>query len=287
MAKKLSGLGRGLDALFPTNFATQDVLYGSKGGVEQIGVGVITANNNQPRTVFDDEKIEQLSYSIKEHGILQPLVLMEVGVGEYMIIAGERRYRAAKKAGLKTVPAVVRTAGELEQLEIALVENIQREDLSSVEQAVSIKRLREEFGQTYESIAKRLGKAESTVVNLVRLLGLSKDYLKALIEGKITDGHARALLAISKDETAQKTLFGNIVNQHWSVRKAELFVTSYKQTRGSTEKTAKKLLTETKETKQLSLKLKRPVKIHRTAKGGNITIAFKNDEDLKKLFQVL
>ena len=287
MAKRLTGLGRGLDALFPQDFAKDDVLSGSKSIVEEIEIIAITAKENQPRTVFDEEKIEQLSYSIKEHGVLQPIVLVEAGLGEYVIIAGERRYRAAKKAGLKKIPAVVRTASDLQQLELALVENIQREDLSSLEQAVSIKRLHEEFGQPYSDIAKRLGKAETTLVNLVRLLSLSDVYRQALMSGKITDGHARALLALSKDPAAQASLFSSIISNHWSVRKAELFVTSHKDSKGSIAKTATKLLSETKETKQLSQRLKRPVEIRRTAKGGKITIAFKDDQDLERLLREL
>jgi ParB family chromosome partitioning protein len=287
MAKKLSGLGRGLDALFPINFATDEVLLGSKSGVEEIDIAVISPKLGQPRTIFNEEKIEQLSYSIKEHGILQPLVLVEAGNGEYVIIAGERRYRAAKIAGLKKVPAVIRTATELQQLELALVENIQREDLGSLEQSMSIKRLHEEFGQSYEQIARRLGKAQTTVVNLVRLLGLSSKHQKALMDGLINDGHARALLALIKNPDAQKQLFKYIINQHWSVRRAELFVTSFKESDGSKEKTAVRLLTETSETKTLSDRLKRDVRIHRTAKGGKITIAFKDDTDLEKLLKEL
>lgn len=287
MVKKLSGLGRGLDALLPSNFATEEVIVGSRSGVEEIDITYISPKIGQPRTVFDEEKIEQLSYSIKEHGILQPLVLVEVSNDEYVIIAGERRFRAAKKAGLKKVPAVVRTASELQQLELALVENIQREDLGSLEQATSIKRLHEEFGQSYEQIAKRLGKAQTTVVNLVRLLGLGEKYQKALADGKISEGHARALLALAKNPDAQEQLFGYIVSQHWSVRRAELFVTSFKESSGSKEKTAARLLTETKETKSLAARLNRDVRIQRTAKGGKVTIAFKDDADLQLLLKDL
>lgn len=287
MVKKLSGLGRGLDALLPTNFATEEVVVGQRPGVEEIDIMYISPKLGQPRTIFDEEKIEQLSYSIKEHGILQPLVLVEVSNDEYVIIAGERRYRAAKKAGLKKVPAVIRTASELQQLELALVENIQREDLGSLEQAVSIKRLHEEFGQSYEQIAKRLGKAQTTVVNLVRLLGLDEKYQKALSGGEITEGHARALLALAKNPDAQEQLFGHIVSQHWSVRRAELFVTSFKESSGSKEKTAVRLLTETSETKSLAARLNRDVRIQRTAKGGKVTIAFKDDADLQRLLKEL
>lgn len=287
MAKKLSGLGRGLDALFPTNFSTSEVIHGVGSSVSEVELILISPKLNQPRTVFDDEKIEQLSYSIKEHGVLQPLVLVDSGSGKFTIIAGERRYRAAHMAGLKKVPAVIRTASELEQLEIALVENIQREDLSSLEQAVSIKKLHEEFSQSMESIAKRLGKAMSTVSNTLRLLTLPEQYQKALFEGLISDGHARQLLALSTDVRAQSELFKNIIDHHWSVRKAELFVSSHKDSGGSTQKIAKKLQTETKETKSLSQRLKTTVRIKRSAKGGQVTIAFKDDKDLARLLKEL
>jgi ParB family chromosome partitioning protein len=287
MTKKPSGLGRGLDALFPTDFSKESVLRDIKQGVQEVNLDLITPKKGQPRTVFDDEKIEQLSYSMKTHGVLQPIVLVETARDAYTIIAGERRFRAAKKAGLKTIPAVVRTATELQQLEIALVENIQREDLNPIEQAISVARLHDEFGQSYESIAKRLGKAHTTVVNTVRLLGLPAPYQQALSDGAMGEGHARALLALSHAGQAQAQLFKHIINDHWSVRKAELFVQAHKSEAPSTRKTAKLMKTESKETKLLEKKLMTPVRIQRTAKGGKLTIAFKDEEDLNRLLGIL
>jgi ParB family chromosome partitioning protein len=284
MAKKLSGLGRGLDALFPTDFETADIIRGaSADGVYEVDIASIKVMKNQPRTVFDAEKIEQLMYSIKEHGVLQPLVLVERSTGSYEIVAGERRFRAAKKAGLSKVPAIVRTVTDLQQLEIALVENIQREDLSPIDQAVSIKRLHEDFSQSYEKIALKLGKAHSTIQNLVRLLGLPAPLQQALKDGSISEGHARSLLALNSEPDVQNVLFQHIVRSHWSVRKAELFVKSHKESEGKQAVRALKMQDQNKGTKLLESKYKRPVRIQRTAKGGKLTIAFKDDADLEKL----
>lgn len=279
------GLGRGLDALFPSGFPTTDVLNSRSEGVKEVSLELIKPHSNQPRKVFDDEKIEQLTYSIKEHGVLQPIVLIEKS-GSYQIVAGERRYRAAKKAGLKTIPAVVRTASELQQLEIALVENIQREDLDPIEQALSIKRLHDDFSQGYDVIAKRLGKAETTLSNLVRLLGLPAPYQQALQDKNISEGHARCLLALSRDQPAQETLYKNILDRKWSVRRAELFVKAHKE--GATAKAKQTIQrSETPATKRLSKKIGAPVTIQRTAKGGKIVIAFKGDDELEKILASL
>ena len=285
MAKN-HGLGKGLDALF-TSATVKDEVLEVRSGVREIELSKISAKNDQPRRVFDESKIEELAFSIKEHGVLQPIVLIEREIGHYTIIAGERRFRAAQRAGLNTIPAVVRSADELGQLEMALVENIQREDLDPIEQALSIKRLHEEFSQSYTDIARRLGKAETTIVNLSRLLGLPAPYQKALQDKQISEGHARALLSLSKNPEAQSQLFARIVNEHWSVRKAELFVQVHKDGASSKREKTQKLRLETKETKQLSKRLKAPVSILRTAKGGKITINFKNEDDLTRLLTLL
>jgi len=288
MTKRLSGLGRGLDALFPSNFETADVLRdASTDGVFEVDVTSIVAMKNQPRSVFDLEKIEQLAYSIKEHGVLQPLVLVQRAPGSYEIVAGERRFRAAKKAGLSKVPAVLRTVTDLQQLEIALVENIQREDLSPIDQAVSIKRLHDDFSQSYDQIAKKLGKAHSTVQNIVRLLGLPAPLQAALKDGGISEGHARSLLALTDEPDIQNILFQHIVRSHWSVRKAELFVKSHKESGGQHAVRAIKMQDQNDATKQLESKFNRAVRIQRTAKGGKLTIAFKDDNDLERLLKEL
>jgi ParB family transcriptional regulator, chromosome partitioning protein len=288
MAKRLSGLGRGLDALFPSDLRPEEIVNGAKiQGVSEIDVAHIKPMKSQPRTLFDEEKIEQLSYSIKEHGVLQPIVLVERSGGHYEIIAGERRFRAASLAGLKTIPAVVRSVSDLQQLEMALVENIQREDLGSIDQAVSIRRLHEDFSQSYEVIAKKLGKAESTVVNLARLLNLPQDLQNALTAGLISEGHARSLLALNDEPEVQKKLYGLITIEHWSVRRAELFVKTHKESAGKVKLQSKKMQEQNDTTKALEKRWGRQVRIQRTAKGGKLTIAFKGDDDLESLLKSL
>jgi len=281
------GLGKGLDSLFPTNFPTASVIAGDndKNSVQEISLDVIVPKDNQPRQKFNEETIEQLSYSIKEHGILQPLVVVKNG-NTYTIVAGERRWRAAKRAGLSTAPVIVRTLSELEHLEVALVENIQREDLSPIDQAVSIKRLHDEFNQDYKDIATRLGKAYTTISNLVRLLNLEEKYLRALHDGIISEGHARTLLAL-EDPHARDQLFLKIVNEAWSVRKAELFVQSFKHSKGDNIKQSVRMKQETPETKQLQKRLGTKVEIRRSAKGGKLSIAFQDDQDLDRIIKLL
>src|SRR5690606_19542295 len=210
------------------------------------------------------------------------------GAGKYAIVAGERRWRAAQMAGEAKVPVLVRTTKELERLEIALVENVQRGDLSPLEQALSIERLHQQFSMTYESIAKRLGKASSTVNNTVRLLQLPKEAQTALSEGKIFEGHARTILSLKDLPDKQQELLNNIVRGGWSVRQAEQFVTSQKE--GFQEKKAvrERMQTETPATKSISKKLGgMPVHIRRMAKGGKLEIGFKSDDELEKILQSL
>ncbi len=284
---KKVGLGRGFDALIPQGVDTA-VLFEDQERIQKIPLQNLSPNPHQPRTTFDEEALAALAESIKSYGIVQPLVVTPQGQGKYVIIAGERRWRAAQLAGLQTVPAVVRTAKELEQLEIALVENVQRVDLSPMEQAVSIERLHQQFSLTYESIAKRLGKAASTVNNTVRLLQLPPEAQEALNAGQIFEGHARAILALKDQPDKQVELLQNLKRHGWSVRQAEQFVTSVKE--GFKEKAAthERMQTETAETKRLSKKLGgRPVHIRRTAKGGKLEIGFKSDEELDLILKSL
>ena len=283
---KKSGLGRGFDALIPQDF-DKSLLLDDNERIQQIALGSLVANPDQPRQHFDETALEQLAASIKQYGIIQPLVVSPKGAGSYAIIAGERRFRAAKIAGLTKVPAVVRTSKELEQLEIAIVENVQRVDLSPLEQAVSIERLHQQFNMTYESIAERLGKAPSTVNNIVRLLQLPEQTRTALHERKISEGHARAILALKDTPEKQLELLNQIVKQDWSVRQAERFVSSIKEGFKDTPATKQRMETETPATKQLSKRVGAPVHIRRTAKGGKLEIGFKTDEELEKILSQL
>ena len=284
MVKKNTGLGRGIETLLPKNFDTSFLLDESE-RIKKIDVSRIEANKDQPRKTFDQVAIDQLSSSIKQYGILQPLIVSPTVKDEskFIIIAGERRWLAAKKAGLKTVPAIVRTIKELERLEIAIVENVQRVDLSPLEQALSIERLHELFNMTYLSIANRLGKAENTIINIVRLLQLPEIAKKALNDRLISEGHARTLISLKDNPDAQKELLNSIIKQHWSVRQAEQFVTGIKKQKKSITDMNKHMAKETAETQMLSRAISAPVVIKRTANGGKLEISFTSDQNLKDI----
>lgn len=279
------GLGRGFEALLPTDF-DKSILLTSDDRIEKIPVGQIQASPYQPRRHFDEPALKDLSNSITRHGVVQPLVVTPVKDGKYTIIAGERRWRASQLAGLKTVPAIIRSSEEIEQLEIALIENVQRVDLSPLEQAVSIERLHEQFSLSYESIAQRLGKAPSTVNNTVRLLQLPESAREALTSNKISEGHARAILALKGDTKRQQYLLETIIAQGWSVRQAERFVSSVKAGVKETSKANARVDTETPATKTLSKKLGTPVHIRRTARGGKLEISFASDAELQKILDL-
>jgi ParB family chromosome partitioning protein len=279
------GLGRGFEALLPADF-NKNILLTPEDRIEKLDVKSLQASPYQPRKHFDDDALKELAASIKRYGIVQPLVVTPVKDGVYTLIAGERRWRAAQLAGLKSIPALIRTSEELEQLELALIENVQRVDLSPLEQAVSIERLHEQFSLSYESIAQRLGKAPSTVNNTVRLLQLPEAARDALSKRKISEGHARAILALKGDTERQNYLLKTIVEQGWSVRQAERFVTSVKQGVKETAKAHARTQTETPATKTLSQKLNTPVHIRRTARGGKLEITFKTDDELARIMHL-
>lgn len=284
---KKSGLGRGFDALIPKDFDKSLVLDEHE-RIQKLATETLQANPDQPRQHFDQNAIEQLASSIKQHGIIQPLVVSPTETdGSYIIIAGERRWRAAQLAGLKKVPAVVRTSKELERLEIAIIENVQRVDLSPLEQAVSIERLHQLFNMTYDAIATRLGKASSTVNNIVRLLQLPEDAHEALHQKQISEGHARAILALKDYPEKQTELLQQITKLGWSVRQAEQFVSTVKEGIQKPKQVKTRMSTETPETKHLSKMLEAPVHIRRTAKGGKLEIAFKTDEELERIMSQL
>ena len=280
------GLGRGFEALISDDF-DKSLLLTAEDRIEKIPLQQLQPDPHQPRQHFDETALQQLAASIKTHGIIQPLVVTPAAKGKYDIVAGERRWRAAELAGLETVPAIIREHQELERLEVALIENVQRVDLSPLEQALSIARLHEQFSLSYEAIAERLGKASSTVHNTVRLLRLPEAARAALEAGKISEGHARAILALKADAERQAYLLKTIISQGWSVRQAERFVTSVKAGTKETKKVHEHVATETAATRALSKKLKTPVLIRRTAHGGKLELTFKNDADLQKLLNLL
>jgi ParB family chromosome partitioning protein len=282
---KKSGLGKGFAALIPQDF-DKSLVFDDHERIQKIAIEDVHPNPSQPRQHFDKQALEQLASSIEQYGVLQPLVVSPLKEG-YTIIAGERRWRASQLAGLKKVPAVVRTTKELEQLEIAIVENVQRVDLSPLEQAVSIERLHQQFNMTYDAIAQRLGKAATTVNNMVRLLQLPEDARQALHDQKITEGHARAILALKAWPRKQAELLEQIIKHDWPVRQAERFVVSVKEGFQDKKATRKRMQTETPATKSLSQRIGAPVHIRRMAKGGKLEIGFKTDEELEKVLGLL
>jgi ParB family transcriptional regulator, chromosome partitioning protein len=278
---KRTGLGRGFDSLLPTNFDSS-VLADPSERVQQLDVTHIDPNPEQPRQHFDATALQELADSIKQHGIIQPLVVSPEG-SRYRIIAGERRWRAAQLAKLKHVPSIVRTAKELEQLELAIIENVQRVDLSSLEQATSIERLHQQFSTPYDQIAKRLGKAHSTVVNIVRLLQLPDEAKMALESRQITEGHARQILALKNQPELQLELLKHITANGWSVRQAERYVTAHKEGVAEPASKSERVATETPATKALAKRLDTPVHIKRMAHGGRLEITFRDDDHLSNL----
>lgn len=284
MAKQ-TGLGRGFGTLIPQAFDAS-LLADENERIQKLAVTTLSPNPEQPRTIFDEEALAELAISIKQYGIVQPLVVTPAD-GGYHIIAGERRWRAAQLAGLKTVPSLVRTAQQQEKLELAILENVQRVDLSPLETAVSVERLHQQFNLTYNEIAKRLGKAETTVHNTVRLLQLPADARDALASGIISEGHARQVLALKDSPEAQAQLLKLITQNGWSVRQAERYVSSLKAGVKESRAAQERVSGDTPETERLSQRFGTNVRIHRTAKGGRVEIAFTSDDQLARLLAEL
>lgn len=271
MAVKKGGLGRGLDALFNEN-STEN------GGVKTINLNDIEPNREQPRKDFDEEALSELAESIAEHGLIQPIVVKPETNGRYSIIAGERRWRACRMAGLYEVPVVIKDAAPQELMELALIENLQREDLNAVEEALGYRSLIDAFGLTQEEVAKRMGKSRTAVTNALRLLNLTDEELQALRVGVISAGHARALLSVEDAELRKQML--DLATNGASVRELEKLAAKLKK--GNKTAPAKSKPTFYSEV-ELSLKneLHRKVNITPTGNGkGKITIEFFSDEEL-------
>lgn len=281
-----SGLGRGFDSLIPKDLDAASLLHEGE-RIQNLLITDVNPSKDQPRTHFDHDALTELSESIKRFGIVQPLVVTPNGEKKYSIVAGERRWRAAQMAGLERVPAIIRTTETLERLEVALIENVQRVDLSPMEQAVSIERLHQQFNISYKDIAGRLGKAPTTINNIVRLLQLPEDARNALNNEEISEGHARAILALKDSPELQSELLMQIKSRGWSVRQAEQFVVSHKSGAKGKSAISKRMAQSTPETKELSKKLGTNVVLKRTAKGGYIEIKFASDSDLDKIYKKL
>lgn len=294
-----NSLGRGLASLIPPKNkpseektapqdTKQEIAVPSGQAVQdeflEVPVEKIALNPQQPRHDFAEKEMEELADSIKQHGMIQPLVVTKIAPEQYELIAGERRLKAAKLAGLGMVPVIVREeAGEREKLELALVENIQRYDLNVVEEARAYKKLIEEFDLTQEDIAKRVGKSRSAVANKVRLLNLPIEIQRALIEGKITEGHARSILAIENPEK-QRALFELILKENLTVRQTEdkvreVTVSTHKRRIGAASQNPEYKAKE----EQLASALGTKVQIKKSGSGGKIVIDFYSPEELENI----
>ena len=271
MAGKKGGLGRGLDSLFDENSTENN-------SAVVLNINDIEPNRNQPRKDFDDEALSSLADSIAQHGLIQPVVVRPTLAGTYTIIAGERRWRACRMAGITEIPVIIKDADDRTLMELALIENLQREDLNAVEEALGYKALMDEFNLTQEEVANKVSKSRSAVANALRLLNLNEDELDALRTGAISAGHARALLSCEDSEQRAKMLQAALEGAN--VRDLEKMSKIVKNASNGAKKKKPTFYSEV----ELSLKneMRRKVSIKPTGKGkGTITIEFFNDEELK------
>ncbi len=282
---KAKGLGRGLDALFLN--ANSDSGESVIQNPMVLPINALQAGKFQPRTLIDDGAIAELSESIRSQGVIQPLIVRSLASGQYEIIAGERRWRAAKKAGLEVVPVVLKEADDQSVMAMALIENIQREDLNAIDEALGIRRLTDEFKMTHESVAKILGKSRSAVTNLLRLLSLPSMVQQLLREKKLEMGHARSLLAAQ--ESRQGDLAKRIVALNLTVRESESLVASVNKKTSDPRKNKSNADTDTMNLEdQLSQKLGMSVKIKNTKAGsGKVILSYRNLDDLDVLLAKL
>lgn len=284
MAKSPRGLGRGFYDIFDDNMPES-----KKGAGEMLRVSDIEPRRDQPRKTFEREALQTLADSIAAYGVLQPIIVRENGQapGTYEIIAGERRWRASKMAGLSEIPAIVFDGDELKAAQVSLIENIQREDLNPVEEALGYGALIERFGLTQDQVAKQVGKSRSTVTNMIRLLELPDEVLEMLKNGEITTGHARALLGL-EEEQDMIDLAGRIIARGLSVRETESAVKrineSHEEIREEEEKVDPQVKTHMKELERRAMStLGRKVRISRSARKKVVELTYDNDEDLEAL----
>lgn len=283
-------LGRGLDALI----STEDVRTEGSSTINEIDINLIERNKNQPRREFDDEALQELADSIAEIGIIQPITLRELENGRYQIIAGERRWRASQKVGLTSIPAYIRTADDENVMEMALVENIQRQDLNSIEIALAYQHLIDAYNLTQEKLSERVGKKRATVANYLRLLKLPAPVQVAIQNHHIDTGHARALLAL-EDPKEQVRLFHEIQNKGYSVRQVEEIIKNINEGRGDdmppkSQKKQSRQLSEEMEglRSQLSQRIGADVKMSCLATGGGkVTFVFSDVDDLRRIVMSL
>jgi len=292
--KKGRGLGRGLNALFDgpdfgETIKTEDFSAPrSNDGVTLIKTRDIEPNKNQPRKTFDQDKLEALAESLKNHGVIQPIMVKKTESGTFSIIAGERRWRAAKLAGLKEIPCIIRNFDEKELMEIALIENLQREDLNPIEEAEGYRRLMDTFNMKQEDVAQRVGKSRSAVANALRLNNLTQKVKDMVIEGTLSQGHARTLLSINEEKN-QILLAEKIVNEGLSVRQTEKLVSLYEKDETFEKETKENIISPIMKKyyaeieKALSKKFGTKVKIHAGKNKSKIEFEYYTNEDLERL----
>lgn len=277
------GLGKGLDALIPGG---KPAPTSGGGGVQQVAVDAIKMNPRQPRINFEQDELNELAASIRTHGVIQPLIVSPNGDGTFVLIAGERRWHASQRAGLRTVPVITRQANNQELLEIALIENVQRADLNAMEEAEAYRQLVEDFGLSHEAVAKRVGKSRVAVTNTLRLLGLADAVKQALVDGKITEGHARALLMLSTQK-AQTAALHTIMNLSLSVRQAEELVRKLTGAKPIKARKPGRNADVADVEKRLQRSLGTKVALKHGKKGGTVTIYYYSDEELDALLDKL
>jgi len=281
---KRTGLGKGLDALIPSGETKPSGQVGN--GVAQVSTDLIQRNPRQPREKFDIEELENLAASIREHGIIQPLIVSPGKNGMYVLIAGERRLQASRKAGLKTVPVVIRNATDQQLLELALIENVQRADLNAIEEAESYSHLAKEFKLSHEKIAERVGKSRVAVTNTMRVLDASAAVKQALVDGRISEGHARALLALTSVK-GQEALLNQVINLDLSVRQTEALAGKYSGKKPASTKKAGPGADVNDVERRLRSSLGTKVALKHGKKGGTVTIFYYSDEELDSLLEKL
>ncbi len=282
MATKKTGLGKGIGAIFTENSVEEIANDISPVKVKLID---IEPNRDQPRKHFDAEAISELAESIRKHGIIQPLLVRPMPDGGYQLVAGERRWRASREAGLSEVPVIIRNLTDSQVAEIALVENLQRENLNPIEEANGYKELKEKYGYTQEEVAEIVGKTRPVVANMMRLLTLPEEICDLLIKGDISTGHAKALLQLPDDE-GKKNVAEVIVSKSLSVRQTESLVRSMLREKAPAKKTGKRNPYYDEAELALSEVLGRKVKITKSSKKGALEIEFFDDADLKKLLKI-
>lgn len=292
LQNKKRGLGRGLDAILqsPDTDITSTDISGNyvAGAVAELNIEFIEANPFQPRTDFDDNALNELAESIKTQGVIQPVTVRKMGRDKYQLISGERRLRASKLAGLKTIPVFIRVANDEQMLEMALIENTHREDLNAIEVALSYQRLIEECRLTQEQLSEKVGRDRTTVANFLRLLKLPPEVQVALRDGFISMSQARSIINI-EDKEKQLIILKEIIDKDLSVRQVEELVRSTNNKKSKTNK-QKNVLPESFifQADKLSKSLNTKVKIERNNKGkGSLTISFKNDEEFERLMSLI